>query len=405
MKIGYNKLDVTPNSPSYQSGYNRDKRSDGVLDPIEINTLIMKINDKKIILCLIDSIIIKEEFVAKIKDVISLSISIPKSSITIGCTHTHSGPAFFNPFFENVTVEKDLIKTLEKQVIQSILKANDDLEECTVQMSVDEISGVYGNRNNKENYANKKIINLFFYNKLGNLKFVFGNLACHPTILKDDNFKLSADLIGWLRKKMSLKYSCPIMLSNSYAGDVSTRFYRTNSDYFELDKVSEEILEQLKVKPKRLSLHNLEITSVNMSFSLDSKTDLDHKVMREKIEDELLSTSSKKNSHPQHQLLNILDIKDLRSPLQVNLISNIYSFDDIIFITLPGDVTSELGRKLEEELYPKRVLIIGYTETDASYLVSSEEYGLYFESFITRIAKGNADLFIAEILKEIKKLS
>ena len=42
MEIGYNKLNITPTQPVHIAGYNRKELSKGVLDPIEINSLVIK---------------------------------------------------------------------------------------------------------------------------------------------------------------------------------------------------------------------------------------------------------------------------------------------------------------------------------------------------------------------------
>ena len=46
MEIGYNKLNITPTQPVHIAGYNRKELSKGVLDPIEINSLVIKENNK-----------------------------------------------------------------------------------------------------------------------------------------------------------------------------------------------------------------------------------------------------------------------------------------------------------------------------------------------------------------------
>ena len=42
MQAGYNKLNITPKEAVRIAGYNRKELSKGVLDPIEINTLVIK---------------------------------------------------------------------------------------------------------------------------------------------------------------------------------------------------------------------------------------------------------------------------------------------------------------------------------------------------------------------------
>ena len=48
MEVGYHKLDITPTVPVHIAGYNRKELSKGVLDPIEINSLVIKENNKTV---------------------------------------------------------------------------------------------------------------------------------------------------------------------------------------------------------------------------------------------------------------------------------------------------------------------------------------------------------------------
>ena len=93
MEIGYNKLNITPTQPVHIAGYNRKELSKGVLDPIEINSLVFKENNKTIIFSILDSIIIEDCVILPVKKAIFENFGIPFEQIIIGCIHTHSAPA------------------------------------------------------------------------------------------------------------------------------------------------------------------------------------------------------------------------------------------------------------------------------------------------------------------------
>ena len=50
MKIGYNKKDITPTHSVTIAGYSRKKKSEGVLDPIEINTTVLSFDNQIMIM-------------------------------------------------------------------------------------------------------------------------------------------------------------------------------------------------------------------------------------------------------------------------------------------------------------------------------------------------------------------
>ena len=76
----------------------------------------------------------------------------------------------------------------------------------------------------------------------------------------------------------------------------------------------------------------------------------------------------------------------------------------LIFISLPGDITAILGKRIREAFPNHLVIILGYCENYSNYFVCKEDYGQYFETYISRLEKGNADLFIQGVINETKKL-
>ena len=49
-------------------------------------------------------------------------------------------------------------------------------------------------------------------------------------------------------------------------------------------------------------------------------------------------------------------------------------------------------------------MIICYSNTYCNYLVPREEYGKYFETYNSRLARGEADRFIEEVIRQAKEL-
>ena len=222
MKIGFNKIDVTPKKRVNMAGYDRQEKSKGILDNIEINTLVILSNNTPVIISMLDSIMLEESFCEDIRSYISSEYNIQKSNILIGCIHTHSAPAFFKLVFENTKVEKDIQLEVKEQMIKSIEKALQCEIECKVTYKNCSIEGLYGNRNEKDGWSDKSINILEFY-KEDKVICSLLNISVHPTILNGSNLLLSSDLLGWLRKKYSSLTNAPTIICNGTTGDVSTR--------------------------------------------------------------------------------------------------------------------------------------------------------------------------------------
>ena len=405
MKIGYNKKDITPTHSVTIAGYSRKKKSEGVLDPIEINTTVLSFDNQIMIMSILDSLIIENSVIIPVKNAISKEYNIPLNNIIIGCIHTHSAPAYFQSFFEKTNVEKELHDQLIPQFISSIEEALHTLTDATLKIKKTYIQGLYGNRNTMNGYSDKSIYVMDFINSKTNINiFSLISLACHPTILNGSDFLLSADLLGQIRKKYQELYEYPCMIINGCCGDVSTRFYRELSSIDELYRVSNDIIKQM--------MHNeileVEINHFDSSiFQADYTYHGDDDFLRNIIPS--LKQTIHENKDAQSvkiasSLLHNLEYKIQKSPMTLTLTSHIIHLGSLIFISLPGDITAILGKRIREAFPNHLVIILGYCENYSNYFVCKEDYGQYFETYISRLEKGNADLFIQGVINETKKL-
>lgn len=395
MKVGYNKLDITPKESVYIAGYSRKNKSIGVLDPIEINTVAFQLGKEIIILSLLDSIIIENNVIIPVKNEISKKYGIDKNKIIIGCIHTHSAPAFFKPFFEDVYIDSKLQSRLINQFIISIDHAIESIKDVTYVMQKTTIEGLYGNRNKMNGYSDKDVILFDFYSN-NKPYFSLVSMSCHPTILNGTNLKLSADLFGSIRLKFKEKYNRDCMIMNGCCGDVSTRFYRELSGEEELERVSNEIMNQLtRLKEIDYHFNDLKYSTITQSYTFDARYQEFTQNAIIKLNNQI-KTENKNEKAMAQVLLNNLKLKEKLSPMTLELVSHIIVSGNIIFVTLPGDITSPLGKRIKDAFPDYLVINIGYCENYSNYFVCEEEYGLYFETYISRLDKGNADkLFIA----------
>ena len=405
MKIGYNKLDITPKKPVYMAGYNRPFKSNGVLDPIEINTMVLCYNEKLFIISILDSIIIENSVIIPVKNKISQKYHISEDQIIIGCIHTHSAPAYFKLFFENTNVEDQLQKQLLSQFEESIQKAISSMVDASYSIKHTLIDGVYGNRNTMDGQSDKNAYIIKFMNTHSK-KTIFSliSLACHPTILNQKNQKLSADLLGQIRLQYQKTYQHPCMIINGCCGDVSTRFYREGSGEDELKRVSSEIFNQLQMAEELDAfITTLNFSSYQHDYIYTGKDQFITQTIPQ-LEQYISSHPENKDVPYKQMLLNNLKLKRQKSPMTLSLYSHIVNLGNILLITLPGDITAIFAKRIRDAFKDKVVIIMGYCENYSNYFVCEEDYGLYFETYISRLEKGNADDFINHTIASAKEL-
>ncbi len=123
LSVGIASTDITPQRPCRMGGYNRSEPSDGVLDPIKLYALAAQVGDVPLILIVIDSIMVSEEFARAVQAGVTTRLDVPAENITICAIHTHSAPAFFKLAFENVPAEDELTSALLGRAVDTAAEA------------------------------------------------------------------------------------------------------------------------------------------------------------------------------------------------------------------------------------------------------------------------------------------
>lgn len=389
MNVYFMKTDVTPNRPCRMGGYERTKKSEGILDPIQVNYMGLEVQHKPILLAMIDCICLDKEFVSDVKQAVSRRTGLSENQIIISCIHTHSAPCFFKLTFESVPAETELTIQLKKTIIEDLCKCSDSMIPCTLQYETCMIDGMYGNRNQKEAWSDKSFHVLKFYHN-DTLIGSFVNISTHPTLLGGDNLLLSADLLGHIRNQLEEELHAPVLISNGSCGDVSTRFYRTHHE--NLNLCTEAILKQYQEKKQqiRLELNKCDMYAIDLQSTSDFTKDPVHQKLKEAI--------LKQDSAINDLFLHKCEIKESFGRFTLHLHADIIAYNDLILITLPGDILSTFGRRIKAAFPDKIVILICYSGGYCNYFVPKEEYGKYFETFNSRLQIGEADKFIQKII-------
>ena len=398
MKIAFDKVDITPKRPCFMAGYSRDKQSEGVLDPIEINSIAFKLNGHSFLISILDSIMLEEGFCLDVKNAVSKQIGIEGNNITVSCIHTHSAPAFFKLAFEDTHVEPKLTEMAKNEMIASLLRASQNMQECSVELESAMIEGLYGNRNVFRGNEDKEVRLFKFYNKNKQLIGSLCSMSAHPTILDGNSFLLSADLLGQIRLRLQNELQCPVAMLNGTCGDVSTRFYREYSGIEELNFTADNFVKQFIEKKSSCPIKAGEVktSTVEMISHFDAMTDEDWQKQ--------MQTLSQSENGQTDFFIDRLNRKKAFGAYDLKLISQIRVFGNVIFFILPGDILSAFGLLLKDSFTDYNVINVGYSNTYCNYFVPENEYGMYFETFNSRLAKGEADKFINKIIEAAKDI-
>lgn len=198
-KLGTAKICITPQSPVRLCGFGfRTGVYDSVRKDIYARVFDLRENENRILLIYGDLLWWNTEFVVHMKEVISNKMNISDEQILFTASHNHSGPGTgsnFIPLLE--TVDSEYVCFLEKQLLQGIEKAEDNIEEVKIKYAETDCElNVFRRVKTPDgiqmmpNYqveADRKMTVFNFYRKDDSLKGRIIHYACHANLSKDND--------------------------------------------------------------------------------------------------------------------------------------------------------------------------------------------------------------------------
>lgn len=399
MKVGYYKQTINPFLPCHLQGY-QDRIAKVQHDNLYLNTIYIE-SINPILIHVLDVIIIDKVFSEKIKKRLSEVFQIKDEYIFITCIHTHSGPKVSHLLNPEIELDEHYMTTLEEKIIDNTKQAISSKVEALAYIGTTQIDKVYSNRNSLTlpYYSQAQILRFEDLNHHGLFDFV--NLACHPTILNAKNLEVSSDFVGVMRDHYLQKCSRPLVFINGECGDVSTRLVRQGQDFKEVERVGQVIANKLlnidNYQP--ISLENLAIRHYNIEINYEPNQD---KFLNNMLF-QLQNAKDYFQEQDQRYFMRDMFIEQIENKItqkKIHLQSKAYIIenDDLRMITIPGEIVYRLADRLRS-VDAKKTIIMSYTNDFLGYAVDKDEYGLYFETFMSQYPKGEADKMIDHIIE------
>lgn len=408
LEVGISIADITPKEPKYMCGYvMRTEKSKGIDEDLTVTALTIRVDGQMLIMISAEIIIIDQEMSQTVRGLLSKKYVIPEKMISIGAVHTHSAPVVNTA----IDSEEKLDKEYRQYVINQMVKAAEDsinnlnVVNHTV-YRYGWIDGVYGNRNDKS-IDGDKWVHIIDFKQNNRLLASIVNFSCHGTVLGPDNYILSADLPGEIRRRLKDMYGVLPIILNGNSGDMGNRQYRQGNDIKELKRVGSEICDQIFAfnREKEININELKFEEVKQGI----KYKIDKDQLKALIDENELKLE-KEDNYDKRKLLKsglaFMKERMTRKSLDVNIdiTSLIYKLGDLAIVTIPGELFSKLGLKLKGRSDYKPTLIFGYAnDFNGGYLVSESDYGDSYESITTEIPRGKPEELVAEISKHLKK--
>ena len=230
--FGCAEADITPTYPVRTLGFSReDEWSQGVESPLLVQTAVWKSKEEICCLITLDHIGFSKIKAQELREKVSARLRTETEKVMICFSHTHSAP--------NKTIEKRYLKFVFDQVFDCIESALKNM--CPIQ-------AVWGNA----------IVDIRINQRMGGFSvdrragillvtdlmrkplLILLRLTAHANVLKQDNYLISPDYFGAVRKRMKEEYHCQIMVTQGASGNIAPKYFQ--SRLIPPDAVGEEFI-------------------------------------------------------------------------------------------------------------------------------------------------------------------
>ena len=126
LHAGFSRVDITPMLGSRVSGYFIERRAEGVLDNLEVNTIAVGAGEDKAVLMSMDLCEVREEYATQIREAICKKTGLPMAAVYLHSNHTHTGPEISEDPTE--PLECQYFAFLKTRMVDAAQMALDDLQ-------------------------------------------------------------------------------------------------------------------------------------------------------------------------------------------------------------------------------------------------------------------------------------
>lgn len=214
-QAGFSRVVINPDNGVGIEGYFIIRKTEGILDDIEINSLALEDNGKRVVMMSCDLCFIRQRYMDDLRKAISIETNLPMDQIFVSCTHTHTGPIVANDDADALI--NAYYPKLKAKLIEGAKAALMDLKPAKVGWKISHVPNMshgrrflmkdgttatnpgHGNPNAvKEVSIVDDRVNVVRYDREGGDTIVTVNYGNHPDSVGGN--KISADYPGFLRR-------------------------------------------------------------------------------------------------------------------------------------------------------------------------------------------------------------
>jgi hypothetical protein len=228
-KVGSARRDITPREPVPMWGYGarHDALSQGTLDPLYAEALVIQSGGQKLAIVGLDlGRSPSEASLQKIRQRIKAEAGIDHSFIA--GSHTHHSPVLElkdepNKGKGRFDASLRYYLEMEEAIVAAIIEANQKLTPAKLAVGSVQLDGFNRNRHTKQpsKPSDRELGVIRFDDHSGKIIAVLVNFTAHPTMIQAMTLKFSADYVGAMKAEVGQATGASVIFMNGAAGDQS----------------------------------------------------------------------------------------------------------------------------------------------------------------------------------------
>ncbi len=286
LKAGTAVADVSPPPGVSLGGYpHHPRHNNGIHDPLYASCLYLDDGTTRLAIVCMDIIMYSKKYVRLVRQEAAAKTGIPPGNIMICCSHSHSAPRASSNFTMDALdysqePESKFVETLNNRLIDLIVEAAGN--PFPARLGIEKgfcgrEQGVGGNRRDPMGVADPEVWTIGVQDLDGNWKAALVKYALHPTFLHSDNFLVSADYPGYIRKHLDRsKPGMVFLFAQGTSGNQSPRYFRSGKTFAEAERVgtaigseADRVLNEMELSPEAALI----VKSTNVEIELRTLPD------------------------------------------------------------------------------------------------------------------------------------
>lgn len=407
MKAATTRVRITPRGTFYMDGYGSAARrlpALGVHDDAYAVLLLLEDGGVRTLFVSLDVCNISRGRTERMRSLLREVLCLDDEQLVVSTIHSHSCPTGLR---DGSIVGKDSPGWAEMVcglVVQAATGLVDELVEVRPQLLSRNVRGWYSNRNSKDKPFDDEAFVIRFVGEDGATVAGMLNFNCHATVVGPENRYLTTDVQGGVRSLIADWLGVTPYAFTGASGDLGNRQFRQGNDFAELARVScgiaGEIMqgsfEDIDLKAPAVRIFRKLIDYDNTVYFERYRTQIAE--AQAVLDDPSSSCDAKKLAGTEVvRLEERLQCDRIAFPIEMR----VYDFGTLVAVTFPGELGSVLGMRIKGMFPGKRVLVIGYANDGQGYFVPADDFGLGYESFVTKLPAGGIEAVLDEFEEQL----